>query len=286
MHSIEGKKEIAKLFAKLFIARPDVYAQQRPNGEWFPVQQSINMQTLLSHLGGEHTIGHYMLNSEGKTKLFAFDIDLEKANPERNIWWPMPRSVNRMTDDWDNYDAGNPRAVWEGIGSEPKWMERFLVMQMRRCVETLVRSIEELIPEVRIAVAYSGHKGMHIYGFTGLMSAAEAREAASFVLDHTGRFEAVRGKNFFKHKTPYEGDPNFLSMPQLSVEIFPKQDSVSGTNKQMGNLMRLPLGRNLAAPVDHPHQAKFIDIRQNLLTLVERPALEALTVESQWSGVV
>lgn len=285
MDSIADQKEIAKLFAKLFIARPELYAQQRPNGEWFPVQQPINMKALLDHLRGEHTIGHYMLNAEGKTKLFAFDIDLEKANPERNVWWPMPGAVDKATDDWADYTPGNPRIVWEGIVSEPEWMQRFLVMQMRRCVEVLVRSIEELIPEVRIAVAYSGHKGIHIYGFTGLMSAAEAREAASFVLDHTGRFEAARGKNFFKHKSPYNGDENFLSMPQLSVEIFPKQDNLS-SEKQMGNLMRLPLGRNLAAPFNHPHQAKFIDLRHNLLTLVERSPLEALTVESQWSGAV
>ncbi len=243
------------------------------------------MKALLDHLSGGWSIGHYMLNAEGKTKLFAFDIDLEKANPERGIWWPMPRGVNANTDDWDNYDAGDPRKTWEEINTQPDWMERFIIWQLRRCAQILVRSIEELIPEVRIAVAYSGHKGLHVYGFTGLMSASEAREAASFVLDNTGRFQVSRGKNFFKHVPTWQGDSNVAAMPQISVEIFPKQDNLN-SEKQMGNLMRLPLGRNLAAPLNHPHQAKFIDIRHGLLTLTERPALEALTVESQWSGAV
>lgn len=285
----DDSRQLAKLFASKFIARPEVKAFQRANGDWYPDETPITMPDLLAHLSGERSMGHYMLSSKSEVKLFAFDIDLEKAVPEKGIWWPMPTRVDQVAGDWVDFQPDNPRILWESLDAWPsdfdppintQCTQDFLIFQMRTCAMLLATSIRELL-EIPVAVAYSGHKGLHVYGFTGLVSATEAREAASIILDHAG-FELVRGRNFYKKKA--EGDPNILSLPQLSIEAFPKQTSLE--NKGFGNLMRLPLGRNLLAGTSHPHQAKFLDFRPTgrYTELIERNPLEALTVDDPWAG--
>jgi hypothetical protein len=278
--NIEEKKELAKLFASKFIARPDVHAIQWPNGEWRPVQEKFTMDLLLMHLAGEISIGHYMLNPEGNVKLFAFDIDLEKANAERGIYWPIPGRLDDEAGEWVDFTPGDPRLSWESLGSSPEFLRDFLVYQLRSCAARIARTVEELLG-VSTCISYSGHKGLHVYCFTGLISAAEAREAAKIVLDHTGVFQVARGNNFYKGIPRLNSDID--PWPQLSIEIFPKQESVSPSG--FGNLMRLPLGRHLRAHKDHPYpNAFFIDPRWGYSKLVERNALEALTTENQWAG--
>jgi hypothetical protein len=62
------------------------------------------------------------------------------------------------------------------------------------------------------------------------------------VLDEIKEFAPIRGDNFYKHtdQSPTTGFPLF------TIEIYPKQDSID--NKNLGNLMRLPLGRNQKSP--------------------------------------
>ncbi len=82
-------QELAKLFASKFIARPDVFAEQFPDGAWAPRRQRLGMSDLLAHIRGERSLGHYMLNQASECKLFAFDIDLEKPsqnNPGRQVF--------------------------------------------------------------------------------------------------------------------------------------------------------------------------------------------------------
>ena len=63
-------------------------------------------------------------------------------------------------------------------------------------------------------------------------------------MDMVGEFTPKKGDNFFVHNNddPIHGFQNF------SVEIFPKQDSVK--DKNLGNLVRLPLGTNFKNPKD------------------------------------
>jgi hypothetical protein len=275
----QDTRELAKLFAGKFIARPDVHAIQRANGDWNPVESKITMDLLLRHIRGEISIGHYMLNREGQVKLFAFDIDLEKSNAERGIFWPVPGRLDEAAGEWVDFTPGDPRQSWESIASGPEFLRDFFVYQLRSCANRLARTVEDLLG-VPTCVAYSGHKGLHVYSFTGLISAAEAREAAKIVLDHLGEFQVARGNNFYKGIPRL--DLNIDPWPQLSIEIFPKQDAAPGG---YGNLMRLPLGRHLAAPVDHPYpHAFFVDMRQRYGDLIERNPLEALTTQNQWAG--
>ncbi len=122
------------------------------------------------------------------------------------------------------------------------------------------------------AVAYSGGKGVHVYAFTGLISAAEAREGAQIVLDSIGNFHASRGTNFYKwnDEDPVAGYPN------LSIEVFPKQDTLSG--KDLGNLMRLPLGRNLKSS----DPTFFLDMRSPMAEMRPVDPIWALTALDPW----
>jgi hypothetical protein len=86
---------------------------------------------------------------------------------------------------------------------------------------------------MKVMVTYSGSKGMHTYVVMEPgTSAADARAAASLVIDSFGFIVPDKGKNFFKHAEKF---------PDISIEVFPKQDDVGSG---FGNLVRLPLGVN------------------------------------------
>lgn len=222
---------VANLIANKFIARRDVKAVQFSDGTWSPHTKSGRRDgerlpwtraDLLAHLDGRATYGHYLLGSDSTCKLFAFDVDLEKAVPEKDIWQT-----------WEDAD-GN---VYTMDGREA-WLDRshpgrpYMKCQFKEIAHKLLRGIYETLG-IPCAAAYSGGKGIHVYGFTGLLPAPDAREGAEIVLESMGGFTPSRGVNFFTHER----------FPNLSIEVFPKQTSLDG--KDLGNLMRIPLGRNL-----------------------------------------
>lgn len=270
-------RELAKLFAQKFIARPDVKAIQLDRaggglsqGDWFPdtrikperLERSphaplgFNMDHLLAHLEGKRTYGHYLLSEDNQCKMFAFDIDLEKAgtyvvqpsfdslpaefadNPAQAGEWYIENSVQNIVDG----KGVTLRDLWMDRRREAAPARAWFKYQMKHLAHILAAKVVEL--DIPCAVAYSGSKGVHVYGFTGKMPADEVREAAMLVLDMLDEFEPMRGKNFFRHKNddPFHGFQNF------SVEVFPKQGSLDG--KTLGNLMRLPLGTNWKNPKD------------------------------------
>lgn len=251
---------LANLIAKNFIARTDVKAIQFSNGSWAP-HNEFNPEThkhdgphipwrrqdLNDHLNRVQTYGHYLLNQDSQCKLFAFDIDLEKnapadsTRPFQGVWPEFTEDAEPTLHEFDAREAwldrSHPSRPWQ------KYQLKMVASQLCKAI------FEEL--ELPCAVAYSGGKGVHVYAFTGLISAQDAREGSRIVLESIGGWEASRGDNFFRSKdrSPITGFPN------LSIEVFPKQDSLDG--KDLGNLMRLPLGRNLKSS----DPTFFIDMR-------------------------
>lgn len=263
-------RDLAKLFASKFIARPDVKAIQLDRaggglsqGDWFPDTRikserlarsphaplGFNMDHLLAHLSGDRTYGHYLLSEDSECKLFAFDIDLEKGGsyvvqptdiPEDadEVWWEENSVISVV----DGTGQPNLRDLWVDRRREAAPARAWFKYQMKHLAHILAAKVVEL--DIPCAVAYSGSKGVHVYGMTGKMPASEVREAALLVLDMVDEFEPMRGKNFFRHKNddPFHGFQNF------SIEVFPKQGNLDG--KTLGNLMRLPLGTNWKNPKD------------------------------------
>lgn len=279
--------ELEDLFASKFIARPDVKAHQystsSQTGIWAPHVQwnhetrkydgpriPWRREDLKAHLEGTSTYGHYLLSTDSRCKLFAFDVDLEKAGY-------IP-TVSYQTSDEDQWKASFVHYDGKNHNLRDAWLDRanpardFMKLQFKEIAHMLLKGIVEELGLPCVA-AYSGSKGFHVYGFTGLVDASEARLGAQIVLDSLGCFRPLRGDNFFTHKDsdPIEGYGN------LSIEVFPKQDSLDG--KDLGNLMRLPLGRNLKSPNEPTF---FIDMTSPLGDLVPMDPVTALQIENPW----
>lgn len=226
---------VAKLLGERFLSRKDVRAVQHRNGAYTPEWTTWVYGDLKRHVRGEVSLGHYLVNPEGKTKLFAFDIDLDKWS----TWGDAP-----LCDRPECQKSGvpehnqHPREAWLDASSEYRTVLR---KQLRALGEGLVERTQRIM-KCECALAYSGSKGVHVYGWTGLADALNLRTAAHELLDgHV--YHRERGDNFWKHDAEYQA---------LTIEVFPKQGSVAPDG--LGNLMRLPLGRNLKGG-----EAFFID---------------------------
>lgn len=291
--NIERDREIAKLFAKNFIARSDVKAIQRSSGAYNPdvrrtdsgeaiihEASGFKMQDLLNHISGNATYGHYLLGKDEKCKLFVFDIDLDQPDPrypETYDQLVLPTSFDGEV--YGNFYPSNPREDWRNRSLALQ--RNYLKTQLRMMAEILASTASREL-DIPVAAAYTGNKGVHVYGFTGSMPAHDVREGAQMILDLLDCFAPSRGNNFFKHKavTDANGCINEeLSYQCLTVEVFPKQISLSEGG--FGNLCRLPLGKNLKNPADPTF---FLDFRTNLgsQALTPRDALDALTTTSYW----
>lgn len=212
-----------------------------------------------------------MLDTNSTCKLFAFDIDLEKVGwlPKAPLDTNIPEEQLEAYYTTDNFIQCNPREAWRDRKHPGRsWMK----VQFKMIAAKFMQVIHDEL-EIPCAAVYSGNKGIHVYGFTGLMPAADAREGARIVLDTIGDWVPSRGVNFFKHK---DQDP-VLGYPNISIEVFPKQDSLDG--KDLGNLMRLPLGKNMKNPKDPTF---FIDMTTPMAQMSPIDPIRALGNESPW----
>lgn len=238
--------ELSVLFAKRFIQRRDVKAIQFSSGGYSPDREleklgkhapvGWEMHHLRQHLEGTATYGHYLLDQTDQCRVFALDIDLQKTG----YYVPIPTwSENISEDDWEKKTepiACNLREIWaDRTQIEAR---NWLKYQMKSLAHKFTSIIHEQL-NLPCAAAYSGNKGIHIYGFTGPLPASEVREAALFVLDFTDEWELSRGQHIYSHKI---SEPE-LGFQNFTIEVYPKQSSLEG--KDLGNLLRLPLGKNL-----------------------------------------
>lgn len=262
---------LAKMFASKFISRSEVMAVQTPDGEYRPTRnhetkeilEAFSMQALLAHLGKTRTLGHYMTSDSNQVKLFALDVDLEKTGK-------LPKGM--FGGEYIDWQPCNPREFWMSRTQGPG--RDVTKYQMRVMANKLARVVQDELG-IPVAVAYSGSKGFHVYGFTGLTDAARARKGAQIVLDACG-WELTRGQNFFSYRG--DGSDTLLhGMHNFTIEVYPKQDSIDG--KDLGNLMRLPLGVNLKSPKDVPF---FLDMRTALTQFTPMDPVEALTTTNPW----
>lgn len=119
--------------------------------------------------------------------------------------------------------------------------------------------------QIGVAISDSGGKGLHVYCFTGLVPAETARGFAKIVLDEL-LLKPVRGDNFFRRE----------GYPTLEVEVFPKQGSLEG--KELGNLMKLPLGVNRKTG----RFSRFLTCKAGYDKLVPTDPFNVLNGDSPW----
>lgn len=223
-----ASEELVSLIAKKFIERRDVKAEQHSNGAYSPIESKFTKRDLHDHLTGTRTYGHYMVAPGSNTaRLFAFDIDLAKsASPDMT-----GNSKTFYTWTGSQFIEGSPRV---------HYTERNPQLYMRLTEELLVAAVSLAVRTrrllgIQVAIAFSGSKGVHVYGFTGRDQAETIREAAHEVIHDAGVWQVHRGKSFYRHSN----EPKF-GLPNIDIEVYPKQGKMDG--KAYGNLMRLPLG--------------------------------------------
>lgn len=258
--TVSDKRELAKLIAGKFIARPDVKAYQQTDGSYRPDRTKISMQDLVDHLDGKFSMGHYMVSPDDQVKLFAFDIDLNKEGE-------LPQARDSEGVLFKDFQPCNPREVWRSRQRGPA--RDYIRLGFHTLAHRLADCIQDELG-IQTAVTYSGSKGVHVYGFTGPTTAELARRGAAIVLEATGRWKLLKGKNFFKYEDPWWTEQD--KFDQFTLEVYPKQDTLA--DKDLGNLMRLPLGRNLRSPKDPTF---FLDLRCALTEFEARDPIEALT---------
>lgn len=218
------------LLGKRFLQRRDAKAIQHSNGAWTPATVSRDDDTLVpwkmadleAHVAGKVTMGHYLVGLDDSCKLFAFDLDLTKEG----------YFISLKEDEIMNGGQPiNPREAWltKGHPANP-----FLALQLRCLADALAMKTVRLFDgDIKVAISYSGGKGLHVYGFfPEPVPAADARATAREVLTAFHCFEPTKGENFYKHTGG--------GYRNIEIEVFPKQDSLEG--KKLGNLMALPLG--------------------------------------------
>jgi hypothetical protein len=270
--------ELANAIARRFIARADAKAVQVSNGDYIPHRVDPkrtdsatipwSREDVLAHLDKSATYGHYLLDHDSTCKLFAFDIDLVDDGPMPA--GPMPDPETATEQDllsWEQaFIRGNLRDAW---ANRAHYSRTWIKTQFRMLAGQIASVVHAQL-ELECAVAYSGAKGLHVYGFTGRMPASDARDGAALVMEQMGGWEPVQKRaSTFQHK----------NYPQFTVEVFPKQSELSGGG--FGNLMRLPLGRNLKSP----DPTFFVDMAAPVNELRPVDAMWALTegATSPWS---
>ncbi len=155
----------------------------------------------------------------------------------------------------------------------PDGLKRYLTAQLRNVAHDLALRTMQML-DVPVAIHYSGGKGVHIYAFTGKVSASDAKSAAMEVLAASGRYEPWRGEVFWREcvtEDPILGNNN------VDIEVFPKQGDLDG--KDLGNLLRLPLGVHRKTK----QRAYFVDCKSDVDTLPEADAVVALTGGNPWA---
>lgn len=267
-HDPQITSDLAKLIAKRFIQRKDVKAIQVADGGYRPIREPWKMGDLRKHVTGEQTFGHYTTDQDGLTKVIVFDIDLDKTGS----WVERPgdEELAKIEDDAEFmesltiHDGVDPRELWHDRRHPSRNWYKF---QFRTMIDAITSAIHNNLG-FDSAAAYSGNKGCHVYAFLPEpLEASVARQMALITLEYAGglispnsNFEPVKGSNFFKHA---EADP-WYSLQNLTVEVFPKQDHIS----DLGNLVRLPLGKNLKNPKD---PCFFVDQRLAQVDLAPHP---------------
>lgn len=262
----DRERELITLIGQKFISRKDVKAIERSSGAWNlvtdtgkadGVRQGFTMTDMRDHLAGRKAFGHYLVGTDDTCKFFAFDIDLTKEGSYLDLTSGESLLVGGV--------ACNPREVWQDRG-HPGWP--YLFDQVRTLADGLARRINRLLG-IHVAVTFSGGKGMHVYGFMGAPKpAAVVRELAVGVLTDIDLFVPSRGENFYVHK---HGE-----FQNCTIEVFPKQDSLDG--KDLGNLMRLPLGTHGKTG----QRGFFVSLKAASDKPVEMDALRVLEGDLPW----
>lgn len=263
---------VVNLFASKLIARTDVKAVQHADGSYAPDRTPWTRADLEAHVAGTKTFGHYLIASDDTCKIFCLDIDLRHTRGPEGAKVPdgfLPISGLGEGEVIEDFVPDDPRKAWANR-ADPR--RPYLKYSMRLAGAMFAERVHSEL-EIPVAVAYSGSKGIHVYGLLHTrLPAADAREGAMIVLDSMGMWQTERGDSVFGLKDKVPDNP----LVNFTVEVYPKQGSLQG--KDLGNLLRLPLGRNLKSS----DPTFFMDLTSSLADMRPVDPEWALTTTDPW----
>ncbi len=263
---------LADLFASKLIARTDVKAAQHSDGAYSPVRAPWERRDLEAHIAGERTWGHYLLAPDDTCKIFCLDVDLRSVRKQGDVEVPdgyLPLAGLAEGEVVTDFTSDNPRAAWANR-ADPR--RGYLKYSMHLAGAMLAERVHAEL-DIPVAVAYSGSKGIHVYGlFNTRLPAADARDGAQIVLDSMGIWSLERGDSVYGLKDKTADNP----LVNFTIEVYPKQPSLKG--KDLGNLLRLPLGRNCKSP----DPTFFMDLTSSLAEMRPVDPVWALTTTNPW----
>lgn len=253
------------------IARPEVKAQQVTSMFYQPVWDEWKRPDITTHLSGARTYGHYLVNTESQCKLFCLDIDIKQGE---GYLPTVPSGELTSTEEiaaWQqSFSKRNLRKAWLDRADQSRGWTK---MQLRMIAGQAMRFIWEDL-QISCAMASSGSKGLHVYGFTGLTPAADAREAAMLVIELMGHWKVSKGNSTFD----CTDTDHLTGFPNFDIEVYPKQNTLG--EGQLGNLLRLPLGVNKKAP---KNPTFFLDPVAPMAQWIKMDPIKALSGANPWS---
>jgi hypothetical protein len=263
---------LVNLFAQKLIARTDVKAIQHGDGSYSPERSPWTREDLEAHIAGQRTFGHYVIGSDDTCKIFCLDIDLRGVRREGHGTVPdgwLPIMGLGEAEVPADFVPDDPRKAWANR-ADPR--RSYLKYSMRLAGAMFAERVHHEL-EIPVAVAYSGSKGIHVYGLLHTrLPAADAREGAMIVMDSMGMWQTERGDSVFGLKDKQPDNP----LVNFTIEVYPKQSSLQG--KDLGNLLRLPLGKNLKSP----DPTFFMDLTSALADMRPVDPEWALTTSDPW----
>lgn len=275
----KASPDLIKMIGQRFVSRKDVKAEQAADGAWHPVRVDSRdtssatvpfaMQDFTDHLEGRKTYGHYVVGIDGTAKFWCMDLDLDKEGFYLGDMDPGadPDDIATIV---GFANKCNPRDIW--AAEEPADAFAYYTRTLRCLAEGLAQRAVRLGTCDHVAISNSGGKGLHVYGFMTKPTPADVvREMAVEVLTDVSKtlFGRIKGDNFWKANTAG-------AYSNVTIEVFPKQDSVS--NGGFGNLLRLPLGINRKTG----KRGYFVNCKSGLNRLPEMDAMRALSGDLPW----
>lgn len=253
-------RRVVELIGKLFISRKDVKAIETPKG-WMPDRDRaprgtaasdmpchpLVMNDFYEHLFGKRCLGTYLLNSDNNVKFFAIDVDLKTENslmfavPDLNDWEHAYQAFRDDNEkivgilDLDKMYLGDLEAALHNPGHVG---HRWARLSLRLRAEAIAHQVKEQLGLRPMIVITGG--GAHVLVPLGsLTPAIEARAMANTVMT-AGNYEMYKGDCFWRMPG--------ATQDGIEIEVFPKQDSLSG-GQSFGNLLRLPMGWHAQAKI-------------------------------------
>lgn len=239
------------------------------------MDEAVNMALLLDHIEGRETVAVPLQNEANQVKFFA--IELLLADVEEG-----PRVPTAYDDDgvvWAGWSTFDVRDHWMRRVPEPAVARKAMKYFFHLAARNMVRTIEESLGSVACAV-YAPPYSVVVYGLAGLMPAGRAQKAAEIILESQGWVPYVKNTGSYMHANRYSKEDPESGFPCLEARIFPHR---IWEPIEMWSAKKLPLGRDLRSPKD---RGFFLDLRYALTELIPRDAVDALALQSQFSGQI